>query len=177
MRKIDLGFGEVGLIYEVIGTYWHPHPMQNVDLSKINARKKNCDIDWDAQPLGKIPDDELANELGVSLKDVIKARKERAISAVYVPRHKINWSEQPLGKELDSIIAQRLGVDVKIVSKARNDLKIPRRTIDWDEQPLGKVSDRELADKLGVDRSSVSRARRVRGISAKASQKAKPRTH
>lgn len=173
VRKIDLGFNEVGLVYEVIGTYWHPQPMRNVNLSKINAKSKDHDIDWDIQPLGKIPDDELANELGISPETVTRARKKREVPAAYVspPHHDINWSEQPLGQEFDSVIAERLGVDVKIVSKARNDLKIPRRSIDWDEQPLGKVSDRELAERLGVDRSSVSRARRARGILAKTVKK------
>lgn len=89
-------------------------------------------INWDEQPLGKIPDTWIARKLGVSEVAVGKQRRKRGIK----PYSKHN-------KESQREPGQRAGIN-------------------WDEQPLGEVPDYILARKLGVDPSSVRCARIVR---------------
>jgi len=90
-------------------------------------------IRWDDQPLGQLPDTELAERLGVSGVAVGKARRRRGIPAYSPTGHPLS----PRGQ------GQRAGVV-------------------WDDQPLGLVPDKELARRLGVDPSSVRSARMVR---------------
>ena len=127
-------------------------------------------IDWDAQPLGKLSDPELAKKLGVTPSAVCRARQRRGISAKFVS---IDWDAQPLGKLSDPELAKKLGVTPPAVRKARLRRGIPsfifrraaaRSDSDWAEQPLGKITDSELARRLGITRGTVRRAREKRGI-------------
>jgi len=173
LRKIDAeveGETEVGYMYEVTDD-WKPKDVKLSlkdcsDLQKKPQERGPVGVDWDAQPLGDVPDAELAEKLGVSKSAVLKARQQRGIKGTRPPRKKseIDWDAQPLGEVFDSQLARELGVDAKTVQRARNKRGIKRKYVDWDVQPLGEVSDSELARKLGVDRSTVSSARRNRGI-------------
>jgi len=173
LRKIEAnveGETEVGYMYEVTDD-WQPKDIRlslkdRSDLLKTPQGRGPVGVDWDAQPLGEVPDAELAKELGVSKSAVLKARQQRGSKGTRPPRKKseIDWDAQPLGEVFDSQLARELGVDAKTVQRARNKRGIKRKYVDWDAQPLGEVSDSELALTLGVDRSSVSNARRNRGI-------------
>jgi hypothetical protein len=64
---------------------------------------------WDAQPLGQMPDDDLAVKLGYSRARVHQARQERGIPPH--GRHQaIDWSTIPLGTATDVEIIARLAV-------------------------------------------------------------------
>lgn len=174
-RKIDLGGGKIGLVYEIDDELerWRPRTIKEVSLPGVIEHKKaNKNIDWDSQPLGQVTDKEVADKLGVSESAVCQARKRRGIPGTRECRKKINidWDSQPLGKEFDSVIARELNVDPTTVGAARNKRGIPKRHIDWDSQPLGEESDSVLAKKLGVDNSTVAKCRRRRGIKAKHSR-------
>lgn len=86
-------------------------------------------IDWDAQPLGKISDNQLARELGVNLRSVYSARVTRGIKPCRDagdPMNKgINWDAQPLGEMSDAEIARQLGVTSSTVLGARRVRGIP----------------------------------------------------
>jgi Mn-dependent DtxR family transcriptional regulator len=166
IRKIDEGL-EVGYLYEVTDDW---QPKDAIGDLKCNPQSRGpAGVDWDEEPLGDVPDAEIAEKLEVSRSAVMKARKKRGIKGTRAPRKpkKINWKKQPLGEKFDAEIARDLGVDATTVRRAREKLGIPRKYIDWDKQPLGKVPDAELARELGVDASTVGKARRVRKIKAK----------
>jgi len=137
--------------------------------------KGDKDIDWDAQPLGKDYDSVIAKRLGVTVKEVFRARKSRKILPFAPNRRthkKIDWDAQPLGEEPDRVVAKRLGVSPQTVGYHRHARESPpshRRgrpplRIDWEAQPLGKESDRSIAKKLGISHTSVRSERRDRGI-------------
>lgn len=95
-------------------------------------------IDWEAQPLGKMPDAELGRRLGVSADRVGRRRNAMGIDA-YIPsteelaargrlgkkRYEIDWTVQPLGQESDRKIGDRLGVSSSMVRKVRISMGIP----------------------------------------------------
>lgn len=76
--------------------------------------------------LGKIPDVELANKLGVSPQATYQARKRRNIEALN-PSKKcdINWDSVPLGQKTDQHIADILGCSGSYVLKQRKKKNIP----------------------------------------------------
>jgi hypothetical protein len=83
-------------------------------------------IDWAAQPLGQIPDTELARRLGCSHQAVHDARRRRRIpAAVSRQRTGIDWERQPLGQVPDAALAAALHVRVSAVTNARARRKIP----------------------------------------------------
>jgi len=175
VRKIELGGGKAGFVYETDDELerWRPRTVKEVSLpGVIEYEKANKNIEWDKQPLGQVTDKKLADKLGVSESAVCQARNRRGIPGTRECRKKINidWDLQPLGEEFDSVIARKLGVDPTTVSAARKKRGIPKRHIDWDLQPLGEESDSVLARKLGVDSSTVAKCRRRRGIKAKHSR-------
>ena len=81
-------------------------------------------IDWDKQPLGKMPDTELGIRLGVSQSAVCKQRQRRLIP----PYGKgVDWRKQPLGKYSDNRIARALRVSVVVVAAHREAAGIPKQ--------------------------------------------------
>jgi predicted DNA-binding protein YlxM (UPF0122 family) len=82
-------------------------------------------IDWNTQPLGIVPDRELATRLGVTRQAVHNARKARGIARAPRRYEQIDWEKEPLGQMPDGILAERLDVHVKHVADARHRLKIP----------------------------------------------------
>lgn len=132
--------------------------------------RRHYKIDWGLQPLGQVPDEDLAERLGVPAARVRTARRGRGILMAGATRPRgIDWDAQPLGTVSDATLAANLGVGVSTVKGARWCREIPagvrpRVEVDWDAQPLGKVSDCALARQLGCSPGTVGRARRARGI-------------
>lgn len=156
-----------------------PERIARTKPGRQRSRGKNARIDWDAQPLGELPDTHLAERLGVSGQAVHAARTKRGIPMFQTdgqrPRSEnagIDWDTQPLGEGCDLDLAKQLGVTKEAVRAARRHRGISsarRRSgrpasADWDAQPLGQVSDVELAKKLGVSTSTVRLQRDKRGI-------------
>lgn len=81
-------------------------------------------IDWDAQPLGQLPDMQLARRLGVSHQAVWIQRTRRRIP-VFVRGTAIDWDAQPLGQMPDGALAAQLGCSFTAVYNARLRRKIP----------------------------------------------------
>ncbi len=140
-------------------------------LARVEYHTRSIDsrrwIDWDSQPLGKMPDVELARLLGVTATAVGIARNKRGIPGIRKKKKNISWSADLFGKSTDSELAHRLGVSKGTVSIARKRLGLKKLSpdfIDWDCQPLGSVPDAELADSLGVHSTTVNAARNRRGI-------------
>jgi len=131
-------------------------------------RGRTRDINWDAQPYGRVSDAEIARKLGVSTVSVLYHRNKRRIAPFdRWPRRAIKWERQPLGKVPDARIAKKLGVSAGIVAARRRKLAIAAystKRVDWDAQPLGKMKDAELAKQLGVAHNTVARERLKRGI-------------
>lgn len=73
-------------------------------------------IDWGAQPLGQLPDSELARQLGVSQSVVTRARRRRDIE----PFSRIDWDAVPLGQATDAALAKALDVPATTVQYARS---------------------------------------------------------
>lgn len=92
-----------------------------------NGMTTRIPIDWDSQPLGEVPDLELAKRLGVSRTLVGQQRRRRGIES---HRQKygllgIDWSRQPLGSISDRKLARDLGVSFSLVQYRRKALGIP----------------------------------------------------
>lgn len=123
-------------------------------------------IDWDAQPLGNVPDRVLARSLGVSAKMVKLRRNERGI-----PRFDQFATVRPLmGTMSDSALAKQLGRSAKSLTAARNRFGIARWQPEREEPfiaELGTMSDRELAVKYDVGQQTIFAARKRLGIPAK----------
>lgn len=83
--------------------------------------------DWDAQPFGKVSDNEIARRLGCSSSLVIYHRKKRGIAPfTQTNRNKgIDWNSQLLGILTDGELARRLGCHVSSVLQARKARGIP----------------------------------------------------
>jgi hypothetical protein len=88
-------------------------------------------IQWDCHPLGRVPDAELAKQLGVTISAVQAARRTRGIT-VYkhngrkkYRNHRIKWDDQPLGELPDRELADQLGVEASEVGCARYKRGIP----------------------------------------------------
>jgi len=95
-------------------------------------------IDWSSEPLGKIPDVDLAARLGVTHTAVLYARQKRGIPA-YRPQPArieqllsldIDWHTEPLGQTTDTAIAESLStkgfaVSARDVALVRKEFDIP----------------------------------------------------
>lgn len=124
-------------------------------------------INWDEQPLGQMPDSEIAKKLNVTATAVSYARRQRGINGENRYVKKVTWTKELFENATNIELAKRFGICKSTVSAARKRLGLPRALaefIDWDSQPLGLVSDNELAKTLGIDSSSVASARARRGI-------------
>lgn len=130
--------------------------------------------DWSAQPLGVVPDREIAAEMGVSLSTVRDARYRMRIRAQWVRRDDtIDWDAQPLGRVTDREIAEALGIDrmrvcrerkrrgIRYAPHARSHIAEREgcRDIDWSAQPWGRMADGEIARALRVSTTTVRNAR------------------
>lgn len=77
-------------------------------------------IDWDDQPLGEIPDAELARRLDVSQPTVFEARERRGIAPAAPPGHDsgIDWDQVDWEKN-NSELGRELGVSRQAVAYQR----------------------------------------------------------
>ncbi len=138
-------------------------------------------IDWDQQPLGKMPDQQLANQLGCGWRSVFRARTKRKIrawqshSAALVDHVPVDLlgkvSDQNLAKEYrcrwDQVYKQR--VRYGIPAFCPPSLSARRRSCGSRKiipALLGKFSDVVLAELWGVHFSNVYYHRKKRGIPA-----------
>lgn len=78
---------------------------------------------WETQPLGRVPDLEIAHNLSVPCHVVVRARKKLGIPVA--PRRERDWSDVPLGTDYDHVIASHLGVSSNTVQRARIQKGIP----------------------------------------------------
>ena len=119
-------------------------------------------IDWAIQPLGGMPDAEIARQLSVSRERVRQVRARAGIPPYVEPEPE--WVAE-LGTRRDSEIAADYGVSRTAVESRRRRLGVKRCPSRWDREPLlGKVPDGVLAEKHGVHHVSVAVARWQRGI-------------
>ena len=124
-------------------------------------------ITWDAQPLGRVPDQDLARRLGVTPGSVRQARYSRGIPAM--PRGRVERLGAVIGEEPDAIVAHRLGLPEHCVRDARRRAGLRSRfnpavpSVDWPaiRPHLGKMPDIELARHVGVSAAAIH-AERVR---------------
>lgn len=124
-------------------------------------------INWDAQPLGKVSDAELARRNGVSAAAVFGARKRRGIKI----EGRIDWDSQPLGQISDSELATKLGVSQSAVSQQRAHREIARfggpgrrpkcDPLTFAKELDGSESDRVIAERHGLNSAQVATARRA----------------
>lgn len=122
-------------------------------------------IDWTRQPLGEVPDAQLARELGVHRSTVTRARRARRIRGTH-EKPRIAWDKVPLGEYPDTDIARSLGLPLYRVTQARTERGIAPWTptgIDWDAVDWRR-SNGALAEELGVSRKTVTASRRARGL-------------
>lgn len=122
-------------------------------------------IDWIKQPLGEVPDAQLARELGVHRSTVTRARRARRIRGTHEEPH-VAWDKVPLGEYPDTDIASSLGVPLHRVTRARIERGVAAWTptgIDWDAVDWRR-SNVALAAELGVSRKAVTASRRARGL-------------
>jgi hypothetical protein len=91
--------------------------------------RPNKRIDWNAVPLGQLPDTALARELGVAPQVVWTARTRRAIpphSTAQARRAQdVDWEHVGLGKRPDRVIAVELSIDRRRVCYERSKRRIP----------------------------------------------------
>lgn len=123
-------------------------------------------INWDEQPLGKVPDRELALRLGVSENAVKLARWKRGLRNPGSPHKHINWDAVPdLGKVPDHEIARRLGVTQPAVQSARRarGIRSARHhrvdSLGLEIQKHESIAAPVVAERFGVHPSTVHRAR------------------
>ena len=82
-------------------------------------------IDWNAVPLGSVPDTEVAEQLGCSQPAVRKQRVKRGIPAVR-QRRWADWDNIPLGRIPDAEAGRLAGRTKESACEARERRQIPR---------------------------------------------------
>ena len=127
--------------------------------------------------LGKVPDEALADKLGISASVVTAKRHSMGITASRPSRNiRKPWTRQELamlGKKPDTIVAEKTGRGRRHIRAKRESLGIPpfqlHTTIRWTlktTKKLGSMPDAELAKELGVASGTVALHRRRLGIPA-----------
>lgn len=142
-----------------------------------NTDKKG--VDWFSVEhlLGKIPDAEIAAQLGVKSTSVKYQRTKRNIPSFR--QHKIDWTliDPELGKCYDQVLADKYGISYASVILRRQSLGIEPfypnvnrnkgRVIDFDFTQHSNKSHQELAEELGVSKSYIGEQFRSNGIITK----------
>jgi hypothetical protein len=124
-------------------------------------------INWDAQPLGRVADAEIARAIGCAPTAVSYARERRGIPPLRPQRKRCDPSvfAAEFGTAHDREIAERHGVGLGQVTNARRKAGLPGHRISWDQvSELGTMPDIFVARKYGVDNKVVAEARWRRGI-------------
>ena len=96
------------------------------------TRKKHIKVNWEEASLvarlGKVPDAELAEELGCNKHSVCNARTRMGIPAVYEYRGAYQWTpdmDKMVGTDFDYVIGRELGIGTDTVRKRRDYLGRP----------------------------------------------------
>ncbi len=121
--------------------------------------------------LGKVPDAEIAAELGCSKETVARKRRKLGIRLVNIRP----WTPEEhalVGTLPDRVVARKIGrTRAAVANRRRSHLHIqlaePAPPIQWTESVLsrlGKVPDAELAAELGCRKRTVAQKRRQHGI-------------
>jgi len=76
-------------------------------------------MNWEEQPLGQMPDRELADILNVSHTTIRRKRIALGIKPFFRKKGTINWDDQPLGEMPDADLARMLEVSKTAVYKQR----------------------------------------------------------
>jgi len=113
--------------------------------------KKRLKINWDEQPLGKLPDIEIARNLEVAVAVVWRARRDRDIPAV--PRSK--WKKAT---------GTSTGLDPHDAGLLEPVPRLANGHVDWDNVPFGVVPDAVIARWIGCCNHTVGSHRRKRKI-------------
>lgn len=148
-------------------------------------------VDWGHVGLGKKSDCALAEELGMSIGAVQRARVARKIPVYKGPKRanrktppaytaaqlfeelgeppiedsRVGWLKVPLGCTTDKAIAGWLGVSRERVSGIRRRYRTaPYVRVKWDLLPLGEVPDTVIATWVSVTTACVATTRKSRGI-------------
>ena len=125
---------------------------------------------WDNEPLGEVPDKELALKHGVTRQRIEQIRKMRGIESLAVKARREQLARIDelgmLGKISDIAVAELANVTQAMVRAHRNSQGIPSTKMDWSGIPLGTKADGAMAKDLGMSFASVARARRRLGIPA-----------
>jgi len=113
----------------------------------MNQDAKPLSINWEDQPLGKMPDASLAKRIGCSLAAVHRARRHRGISAFQPQRFKRREESEPLdpailGTDYDHVIAKRLGRTTYEIRQARKKHGIEIRRFQTEVLPGDSEEDR-----------------------------------
>jgi hypothetical protein len=159
---------------------------RNVRIVRVKIQRQSkhpLQVQWSAKALkslGRIPDVQLARELGISLDAVQSERRRRGIEPSRPRRPDIHWTDrmiQLLGTDIDSRVAMRLRLPEHSVRQKRQRMNIPSfgggpeqrhaRAFVWMKQKialLGTDSDRTIAERLGTTRGVVARKRTQLGI-------------
>lgn len=115
-------------------------------------RRVGRGFSWDAVPLGRATDAEIAARFGLHVTTVQQARRRRGIASHQAQQRFIgpiqrkvtrqfehDWKAQPLGLVPDSWIADALGISRHIVTRQRHRLGLARATVTfW--LPCGRCS-------------------------------------
>lgn len=125
-------------------------------------RWRRVNVDWDALPLGEIPDAEVARRAGCSNGAVLYQRRKRGIDA-YSTRS-LDWSGHKLAGATPSELAVAFGVSIQTAYRRLREIGAQRKVISWDEWPLGEFTDEFIAKCAGTSSSNVAKARKKRGI-------------
>lgn len=152
-------------------------------ISTVKRKRKKASIDWDTQPLGQMPDKDLAVELKINYHIVRQERISRDIQPYGLTFDRLDWDTLLTG-EPDAVIAERIGCSGSTVWVARtkrgqiNDTverhinnQLRTSQIDWDAQDLGSRSDLEIAAELEVQPNIVRKQRNARLILSAAEQR------
>ena len=174
-----------------LGFKWIGTPVNEKYLTR--AIRGGRHIDWGKVPLGKKSDCEIAEDLGILVSTVQRARYNRKIPAFkgekrahrteppaytlaqlreelgdppVIDNH-VNWLKVPLGCTTDKTLSRWLGVQRERVSNIRRRYGIPAYArVRWDLLPLGEIPDTVIADWVSVSVSCVATLRKSRSISA-----------
>jgi hypothetical protein len=133
-------------------------------------------INWDKQPLGKMPDIKLAEKLGCGWRTVYRQRHRRSIPA-WQPHRSLDIPLEVLGTASDEEIAERYNTYSMRILKLRKRHGVPafiERTGHPPPKPLpkallnqlGKKSDIKLAREFGLHFSQIYYYRTERKIPA-----------
>lgn len=159
---------------------------------KENTRPRPNAVKWTGQNLallGKLPDEQVCDLMGVSRKSVMRKRKELGIESYAVgTQFWHQWTEEEiarLGTITDRELAEQLGVQIMCVIMKRNQMGIQsfsksfgiRKSHTWTKRQialLGKKTDSVLAHELGLGIGVLRKKRIELGITPKFGEKTSP---